>query len=83
MASMKPVRYLGNLPQFESRKLELNKVLSFDGLSLRDDGNLYPITIAKTMSDSEERAGRLLKLLHDRKIHSDVIRFCSRRAYAR
>jgi uncharacterized protein (TIGR02391 family) len=76
IASMKPVRYLGNAQRFEDLRLKLNRVISFTGLTLEDDGMLYPAATAKTISDAEERAGRLRKLLQDRKIHSDVLRFC-------
>ena len=76
VAAMKPVRYLGNQQQFSSRQLELNKILSFAGLRLKDDGMLSSVTVATTIDQAEERAGRLRKLLEVRKVHADVLRFC-------
>jgi uncharacterized protein (TIGR02391 family) len=76
VAAMKPVRYIGNQQQFSSRQFELNKILSFAGLRLMDDGILSSVPIATTIDQAEERAGRLRKLLEVRKVHADVLHFC-------
>ncbi len=74
--AMSPVRYTQKLHVFENRRFELNKVLAFSGLVLGDNGKLREITTAQTLSEAQERAGRLYKQLLDRNTHSDILLFC-------
>lgn len=74
--AMNPVRFVGNLRYYESQRGRLNTVLAFVGLSLQEDGRLQRITAAKTLSEAEERAGRLRRQLLERRVHEDVLRFC-------
>lgn len=75
-AVMKPVRYLSNKNLFEERRARLNEVLSFTGISIKEDGTFTNQVIAKTIDEAQERAGRLRKKLQDRDVHHDVLRFC-------
>jgi uncharacterized protein (TIGR02391 family) len=74
--SMSPVRYTQKPHVFENRRFELNKVLAFSGLVLGDNGKLREITTAQTLSEAQERAGRLYKQLLGRNTHSDILLFC-------
>jgi uncharacterized protein (TIGR02391 family) len=74
--AMDPVRYTRDVPKFEARRAALNKVLSFSGWYVRDDGELTQSTPARTLTEAEERAGRLRGALEQRGVHPDVLRFC-------
>jgi uncharacterized protein (TIGR02391 family) len=74
--SMNPVRYTRDHASFEDRRLQLNQVLAFAGFSVGEDGKLSRITQAQTLSEAQERAGKLYRELMARRAHSDVIRFC-------
>jgi uncharacterized protein (TIGR02391 family) len=75
-AAMAPVRYTGNTAGFEERRDELSPVLAFCGYSLGEDGKLRAVTAVSTLSEAEERAGRLRTELRRRNVHADVLAFC-------
>src|SRR6266446_9048504 len=70
-AAMDPVRFIGKEETFTSIQSQLNQVLSFGGLRLRDDGKLAESGTARTLSEAQEKAGRLRKTLRDRNVHPD------------
>lgn len=74
--AMDPVRYTGNSGHFEFKRQELNVVLAFSGYSLGEDGKLRLKTAARTLTEAEERAGRLRAELQRRSVHADVLAFC-------
>lgn len=74
--AMDPVRYTGNSGQFESKRHELNEVLAFTGLLMGEDGKFRRQTAARTLTEAEERAGRLRAELQRRGVHGDVLAFC-------
>ena len=74
--AIKPVRYIGKSQSFEMRRSTLNQILSFCGLSIGEDGEIYKAQVAKTISQAQERAGRLYRELITRKVHPDVLKFC-------
>jgi len=74
--AMSPVRFTKNPHVFESRRFELNKALAFAGYSLGEDGKLREITTAHTLSEAQERAGKLYKQLLARSAHADILLFC-------
>jgi uncharacterized protein (TIGR02391 family) len=73
---MNPVRHVGSRDYFETERGKLNSVLAFSGLALGEDGQLRPIQAAKTLTEAEARASVLRKVLIERKVHADVIKFC-------
>lgn len=75
-AAMSPVRYTGRTAEFEDRRAALNRRLAFCGLELREDGNLRKTTAVRTLTEAQERAGRLRAELERRRVHPDVLRFC-------
>jgi len=74
--SMNPVRYTKKPDVFTSRQFELNKTLAFAGLALGEDGKLREINTAHTLSEAQERAGKLYKQLLARNAHADILLFC-------
>lgn len=75
-AAMNPVRYTQNPELFDARRSELNKVLSFQGHMLAEEGKLVKITASRTLTEAQERASHLRRELINRKVHPDVLRFC-------
>jgi uncharacterized protein (TIGR02391 family) len=73
---MDPVRHVGSQEYYESKRAELNAILAFSGLVLREDGKLSRRTAAATLSQAEAAASALRKALTERKVHGDVLRFC-------
>jgi uncharacterized protein (TIGR02391 family) len=76
LEAMKPVRFTGRPEVFEARRGTLNHVLVFSGLELGPDGQLRERTAARTLSEAEERAGRLRSELLKRNVHPKVLKFC-------
>ncbi|MBI9047008.1 MAG: TIGR02391 family protein [Anaerolineaceae bacterium] len=75
-AAMKPVRYINNKEIFDIRRDELNKVLSFSGLELLENGSIRKTVITNTITEAQKRASRLRQSLQSRQVHPDVLRFC-------
>jgi uncharacterized protein (TIGR02391 family) len=75
-SAMDPVRYTRERDKFEERRTALNRVLAFSGWFIREDGELAQGARARTLTEAEERAGRLRSLLEQRAVHPDVLRFC-------
>lgn len=71
-----PVRFVGRHDEFEGFRHRLNEVLAFASLHLGDNGKLRPTAAASTLSEAQERAGRLRAELLRRKVHPDVLKFC-------
>lgn len=74
--AMNPVRYTQASGHFEEQRSKLNIVLAFSGMELGPDGKLRRITPAATLSEAEERAGRLRSELIRRRVHANVLTFC-------
>lgn len=74
--SMRPVNHTGSPEYFETKRAELNKVLSFSGLFLREDGKIGTIKKATTIKEAERRANLLESKLRERGVHPDVLKFC-------
>lgn len=74
--AMAPVSYRGQTDIFDSRRHGLNEVLAFAGWQLGEDGQLRAAEKATTLSEAQERAGRLRSELQRRHVHADVLQFC-------
>lgn len=74
--AMNPVRYVHEPLVFESRRTQLNQVLAFVGFTLGQDGKLRQTSTARTLTEAQERAGKLYRELLGRQAHPDVLRFC-------
>jgi uncharacterized protein (TIGR02391 family) len=75
-AVMDPVRFVGSRERFDELRIALNKVLVFSAMALGEDGKLRAVSPARTLSEAEERAGRLRHELTRRRVHPDVLNFC-------
>jgi uncharacterized protein (TIGR02391 family) len=75
-AAMDPARFVGRSDVFAGFRDRLNEVLAFSGLHLGEDGKLKSVTQARTLTEAQERAGRLRNELLRRKVHPDVLQFC-------
>ncbi len=74
--ALEPSRFIGRPDEFERFRGGLNKALAFCGLQLGEDGKLKTVTQARTLTEADERAGRLRSELVRRKVHTDVLQFC-------
>lgn len=74
--SMNPARHYNDPDWYASTRYKLNQILSFEGLSLGEDGKLSKATKASTISEAAARASKLKESLINRKVHSDVLKFC-------
>ena len=71
-----PSRFVNNKERFEEKRSELNKVLSFIGLTLNENSKFSKIVATQTITEAQQRATSLLTKLNERNVHSEVIRFC-------
>lgn len=76
LEAMRPVRFTSRPEVFEERRAALNHVLVFSGLELGADGQLRNRTAATTLTEAEERAGKLRSELLKRGVHPEVLEFC-------
>ncbi len=74
--AMDPVRYRSDASALEERRHELNIVLAFAGLRLREDGKLESVPAASTLADVQRRADKLRSELMRRGIAGDVLAYC-------
>ncbi len=74
--SMKPERYARCPERFEPMRANVNRALAFCGLAVGDDGHIYTVDPAATLSEAQRRADELRVDLTTRGVHPDVLRFC-------
>jgi uncharacterized protein (TIGR02391 family) len=74
--AMSPVQYTSSPDVFESRRDQLNAVLSFSGMSIGDDGKVRWAARATNLDEALQRANRLHAVLVSRDVHKDVLEFC-------
>jgi hypothetical protein len=74
---MNPVLHVQSPDYFKSKQGELNRVLSFEGLRLTDEGKLDQCKQARTISEAEAAADQLRRKLIDRGVHADVLKTTS------
>lgn len=74
--TMNPARHFNNHDWFSSTRYKLNQVLSFEGLTLGEDGRLQRSQRASTICEAAARASKLRENLVIRKVHPDIMEFC-------
>jgi uncharacterized protein (TIGR02391 family) len=74
--ALEPSRYTQNKEQFDFLVSRLNPVLAFQGLEFKDDGNFHTVKEIKTLTESQEKASLLIKMINDRKLHPELINYC-------
>jgi uncharacterized protein (TIGR02391 family) len=75
-AALEPARFVGRAKEFSDFRDKVNEVLAFSGIHLGEDGKLRAVTQASTLSEAQDRAGRLRSQLINRNVHHDVLQFC-------
>jgi len=74
--TMDPARFVKNPDQFSEIRGSVNQLLAFSGLHLQENGKLTTVDKASTITEAEERAGRLRANLRQRRVHPEVLAFC-------
>lgn len=75
-AVLDPVRFVNREDVYEGFREQVNTLLAFAGLHLGANGKLQTAVPAQTLSEAQERAGRLRSELTRRQVHPDVLQFC-------
>ena len=74
--AMNPVSYARDREAFIWRRDELNVVLAFSGLQVREDGKIERSSRETTLAGARARAGRLRAALESRNVHDEVLKYC-------
>jgi uncharacterized protein (TIGR02391 family) len=74
--SMAPARFVGKNEHFEDQRYELNKVLSFIGIQLNQNGKLSHTSTTSTISEAEQKANRFKSKLEQRNVHTTILSYC-------
>jgi uncharacterized protein (TIGR02391 family) len=71
-----PIRHINNKENFDDSIVEINKILSFEGIEVLKDGNAKEISKTTTISEAKQRANRLKEELRHRKAHNSIFVYC-------
>jgi len=74
--SLNPAKHYDNEEWFNDTRSKINKVLSFEGFSIGENGKIVPIKKSTTITESKARASKLKESLLLRKVHNDVLKYC-------
>lgn len=74
-STLNPGRHIHN-KEYDQYRSEINKPLLFLGYELGENGKLRKVIKATTITEAEQRADRLQRILKQRAVHHDVLRFC-------
>ncbi len=74
--ALEPARFAGDSARYYSIIEDLNTVLPFHGLELRDDGRFHNTSPAKTLREAERRADTLKRTVTDRNLHDGLLEYC-------
>lgn len=74
--SLNPAKHYDNEEWFNDTRGKMNKVLSFEGFIIKENGKIKPIKKSTTISESKARASKLKESLLLRKVHNDVLKYC-------
>jgi uncharacterized protein (TIGR02391 family) len=75
--AMHPSRYIGKNEIFQSRRHELNKLLSFIGTEMTDKAIFRDVAKASTISEAEQRASHFKFKLENRNVHQEIFKYCN------
>lgn len=73
---MNPVLYHSSASGHADFRSRLNRPLAFAGYQVSENGEIVPVTPARTVTEAEQRADRLQSELQRRRVHPDVLKFC-------
>lgn len=71
-----PINYINNQEQFLHLINDLNNILSFSGITINEKGQFLKTSKATTITEAKSKANHLRKILFDRNIHEDILKFC-------
>lgn len=74
--ALNPVTYARHKEKFTWRRNQINVVLAFSGLSVREDGKVVRGSVETTLRGARARAGALRTALEDRGAHPELIKYC-------
>ena len=74
--ALNPARHYDNLEWFNDTRFKINKILSFSGLHLGENGKIEYAKKSNTISEAAARASKLKEHLVTRNVHPDVLRYC-------
>ena len=75
--AMEPVRHIDKHEWFHDKLFELNKVLSFEGYQINESGIITKTQKITTINEANARAKKLRTELISRKVHNDILFFCT------
>ncbi len=70
-----PCRYAEHKGQYYEEVAKLNRILSMQGLELKDDGKMHRVGKAETLSEALKRAQRLKEKLLERNVHPIILKY--------
>ena len=73
---MEPAQGLNDSERYNRMKMELNQVLMFVGVEIRDDGQFYSVSIAQSLGEVQRRTKELRNKLTGYGAHPEVLRCC-------
>ncbi len=73
---MEPAQGLINIDRYNWMKLELNKVLMFVGVEIKDDGCFYSVLQAHSLGEVQRRTKELREKLTGYGAHGEVLKCC-------
>lgn len=73
---MSPPLYINKQELFESRRVQVNQVLIFEGLEINQAGEIKFIQKATTINEAKRRTSQLIQKLNGQAIHYDVLKYC-------
>ena len=73
---MEPAQGLNNPERYGWMRLELNKVLMFLGIEIKDDGQFYSVSKAQSLGEVQRRTKELREKLTGYGTHSEVLKCC-------
>ncbi len=74
--ALHPAQYVNNENDFLKKVKQINLHLAFIGKRYNQDGSFSEISVAKTISDAQQRANNLKEKLERRKCHSILLNYC-------
>lgn len=80
--AVNPRRFASNPAGYAELRTVVNRHLAFEGLMVREDGQVQRITPAQTLSESANVARRLHDELVRRGVHSQVFKYCTKELIA-
>lgn len=76
MKVMSPVNYVGKEELFGYRLQRINSTIQFAGYEINNNGELAIVAPVRNLDESRQRADKLTRALHTRKVHPRVLQYC-------